>query len=219
MAGEITLIATTRSGVRPLGVRGEPLHNAAPQLRRVVRRRLGDAAAGLLADPQLHEDGKAIDWYADWPGEVKAIVGAAAATAGRGAGRRRADTGRDPSSGRHAGRRRPARRQGRGRPVAAACRPRAGAVLHLPGRRAAGDRVLGLREGSRAIAAARRHAAPPQPPVRQPVLQAPAAACRSRGRRSRRSPGCERSCSRCRCCSSCWAAPGCCANCCLPIQR
>ena len=71
MAGQTTLIVTTRSGVRPLGVRGEPLHNAAPQLRRVVRRRLGDDAAGLLADPQMHEDGKAIDWYADWPGAVQ----------------------------------------------------------------------------------------------------------------------------------------------------
>jgi hypothetical protein len=73
MAGGTTLIATTRSGVRPLGVRGEPLHNAAPQLRRVVRRRLGDAAADLLADPQLHEDGKAIDWYADWTGPVQPL--------------------------------------------------------------------------------------------------------------------------------------------------
>ena len=73
MAGQTTLIVTTRSGVRPLGVRGEPLHNAAPQLRRVVRRRLGDDAADLLADPQLHEDGKAIDWYADWPGEVQPL--------------------------------------------------------------------------------------------------------------------------------------------------
>lgn len=73
MAGETTLIVTTRSGVRPLGVRGEPLHNSAPQLRRVVRRRLGDEAAGLLAEPQLHEDGKAIDWYADWPGMVQPL--------------------------------------------------------------------------------------------------------------------------------------------------
>src|SRR5258708_16071149 len=73
MAGENTLIVTTRSGVRPLGVRGEPLHNAAPQVRRVVRRRLGDEAAGLLADPQLHEDGKAIDWYADWSGSVQPL--------------------------------------------------------------------------------------------------------------------------------------------------
>jgi hypothetical protein len=59
--------------VRPLGVRGEPLHNSAPQLRRVVRRRLGDGAADLLADPQLHEDGKAIDWYAGWPGAVQPL--------------------------------------------------------------------------------------------------------------------------------------------------
>ena len=57
MAGESTLIVTTRTGVRPLGVRGEPLHNAASQLRRVIRRRLGDPAADLLAEPQLHEDG------------------------------------------------------------------------------------------------------------------------------------------------------------------
>jgi hypothetical protein len=73
MAGETTLIVTTRSGVRPLGVRGEPLHNSAPQLRRVVRRRLGDGAADLLAEPQLHEDGKAIDWYASWPGAVQPL--------------------------------------------------------------------------------------------------------------------------------------------------
>jgi len=73
MASDTTLIVTTRSGVRPLGVRGEPLHNAAPQLRRVVRRRLGDAAADLLAEPQLHEDGKAIDWYAGWPGPVQPL--------------------------------------------------------------------------------------------------------------------------------------------------
>ena len=68
-----TLVVTTQSGVRPLGVRGEPLHNAAAQLRRVVRRRLGDDAAGLLADPQLHDDGKTIDWYAEWDGEVRPL--------------------------------------------------------------------------------------------------------------------------------------------------
>ncbi|WP_395712948.1 hypothetical protein [Reyranella sp.] len=73
MAGQATLIVTTRSGARPLGVRGEPLHNAAPQLRRVIRRRLGDASADLLAEPQLHEHGKAIDWYADWPGAVQSL--------------------------------------------------------------------------------------------------------------------------------------------------
>jgi hypothetical protein len=74
MAGESTLIVTTRTGVRPLGVRGEPLHNAASQLRRVIRRRLGDPVADLLAEPQLHEDGKTIDWYADWTGEVRRVA-------------------------------------------------------------------------------------------------------------------------------------------------
>jgi hypothetical protein len=73
MAGESTLIATTRTGVRPLGVRGEPLHNWAAQLRGAIRRRLGDGAADLLADPQLHEDGKAIDWYAGWTGAVHKV--------------------------------------------------------------------------------------------------------------------------------------------------
>ncbi|NQW52205.1 MAG: hypothetical protein HQ465_13295 [Rhodospirillales bacterium] len=74
MPGETTLIVTTRSGVRPLGVRGEPLHNAAPQLRRVVRRRLGDDAADLLADPQLRENDQGIDWYAGWSGPVRAVA-------------------------------------------------------------------------------------------------------------------------------------------------
>jgi len=74
MSGESTLIVTTRSGVRPLGVRGEPLHNSAVQLGRIVRRRLGDAIAGFLAEPQLHADGKAIDWYANWAGEVRRVV-------------------------------------------------------------------------------------------------------------------------------------------------
>jgi len=82
MSGESTLIVTTRTGVRPLGVRGEPLHNAASQLRRVIRRRLGDPAADLLAEPQLHEDGKAIDWYAGWAGEVRRVADLDAATRG-----------------------------------------------------------------------------------------------------------------------------------------
>jgi len=71
MAGESTLIVTTRTGVRPLGVRGEPLHSWATPLRGAIRRRLGDDAANLLAEPQLHEDGKAIDWYAGWTGDVR----------------------------------------------------------------------------------------------------------------------------------------------------
>ena len=74
MSGESTLIVTTRSGMRPLGVRGQPLHNSAIQLGRIVRRRLGGGIADLLAEPQLHADGKGIDWYANWAGEVRSVV-------------------------------------------------------------------------------------------------------------------------------------------------
>lgn len=74
MTGETTLIAVTRSAGRPTGPRGEPLHNVAPQLRRVVRRRLGNAAADLLAEPRLRADGMSIEWFADWPGEVRPLA-------------------------------------------------------------------------------------------------------------------------------------------------
>lgn len=74
MVDQTTLIGTTGADLRPLGVRGEPLHGTAAQLRRVVRRRLGDATADLLADPQPHEDGSTIDWYAAWTGEVRRLA-------------------------------------------------------------------------------------------------------------------------------------------------
>jgi len=74
MGDRATLIATTRLGVRPLGVRGEPLHGVAGQLRAVIRRRLGEGPASLLAEPQLREDGSGIDWYADHEGPVRALA-------------------------------------------------------------------------------------------------------------------------------------------------
>src|SRR4051812_33103735 len=66
-----TLLLTTRLGVRPLGVRGDPLHAVAGQLLSVIRRRLGDGPANLLADPQLREAGDGIDWYAARSGEIR----------------------------------------------------------------------------------------------------------------------------------------------------
>ncbi len=66
-----TLILTTRLGVRPLGVRGDPLHAVAGQLLSVIRRRLGDGPADLLAEPQLRETGDGIDWYAARTGPVR----------------------------------------------------------------------------------------------------------------------------------------------------
>ena len=167
MAGETTLIVTTRSGVRPLGVRGEPLHNSAPQLRRVVRRRLGDGAADLLAEPQLHEDGKAIDWYAGWPGAVQPL--SALDPARRDAvlaevERTLAEIRRlgDALAGG------PARGYRPGRPLPAARRPRAGRFLRLHGGRPAGHRLLGLREGSGQRAAAGRLPAAAAQPRRAP---------------------------------------------------
>jgi len=68
-----TLIMTTRLGVRPLGVRGDPLHAVASQLLAVIRRRLGDGPADLLADPQLRESGDGIDWYAARGGSVRRL--------------------------------------------------------------------------------------------------------------------------------------------------
>jgi hypothetical protein len=69
-----TLLMTTRLGVRPLGVRGEPLHAVAGQLLSVIRRRLGDGPADLLADPQLRESGDGIDWYAVQSGTVQRLA-------------------------------------------------------------------------------------------------------------------------------------------------
>ncbi len=68
-----TLILTTRLGVRPLGVRGDPLHAVAGQLLSVIHRRLGDGPADLLADPQLRESDDGIDWYAARSGEVRRL--------------------------------------------------------------------------------------------------------------------------------------------------
>lgn len=64
-----TLVRTTLTGVRPLGVRGEPLHHAQEQIRGAIRRRLGPRHAGLLAEPVAHDLGRAIDWYSDASGE------------------------------------------------------------------------------------------------------------------------------------------------------
>src|SRR5476651_104144 len=71
MGDRPTLILTTRLGVRPLGVRGEPLHAVAGQLLAVIRRRLGDGPADLLAEPQLRESDDGIDWYAARGGTVR----------------------------------------------------------------------------------------------------------------------------------------------------
>ena len=68
-----TLVRTTMVGVRPLGVRGEPLHQAQAQIRGVIRRRLGDRHYHLLAEPQPHDLGGRIDWYSELEGQVRPL--------------------------------------------------------------------------------------------------------------------------------------------------
>ncbi|HEX2888681.1 hypothetical protein [Vineibacter terrae] len=65
MPSNATLVRTTEFGARPLGVRGEPLHNTHAQIRDVVRRRLGNRHYQLLAEPQAYPATGRIDWYAD----------------------------------------------------------------------------------------------------------------------------------------------------------
>ncbi|TWT08795.1 VWA domain-containing protein [Reyranella sp. CPCC 100927] len=66
-----TLVSTTIAGARPLGVRGEPLHNAQDQIRGALRRRLGERYARLLAEPQSYDGGRATDWYTAASGPVQ----------------------------------------------------------------------------------------------------------------------------------------------------
>ncbi|MCW5742973.1 MAG: hypothetical protein KIT67_22650 [Alphaproteobacteria bacterium] len=56
--------------MRPLGVRGEPLHAAHEQIRGVLRRRLSERHARLLAEPQPEGAGRRIDWYSESEGLV-----------------------------------------------------------------------------------------------------------------------------------------------------
>jgi Mg-chelatase subunit ChlD len=65
-----TLVRTTLTGVRPLGVRGEPLHHAQEQIRGAIRRRLGPRHASLLAEPVPHDLGRAIDWHSNADGNA-----------------------------------------------------------------------------------------------------------------------------------------------------
>jgi hypothetical protein len=73
MPSNATLVRTTEFGARPLGVRGEPLHNTHAQIRDVVHRRLGERHYRLLAEPQAYPATGRIDWYADG-GPVRAAA-------------------------------------------------------------------------------------------------------------------------------------------------
>lgn len=49
---------------KALGAVGRPVSSAAPQLRAIVKRRMGAEYANLLAIPQVNEAGDTISWYA-----------------------------------------------------------------------------------------------------------------------------------------------------------
>jgi len=96
-----------------------------------------------LADPQLHEDGKAIDWYADWPGAVQPLSALDPA-------RKEAvlaEIGSTLADIRRLGDTLPRRARARTWAWSAfpcSCRPRAGRLFRLHGGRPAGHRLLGL---------------------------------------------------------------------------
>ena len=160
MGDRPTLILTTRLGVRPLGVRGDALHNVAGQLLAVIRRRLGEGPANLLAEPQLREGGDGIDWYAARSGEVRRFADLSESE--RAATLETVETrlGRHPVPGRGAEGIDGQRRGAPDRPLARACHGAPVRRLHLPGRWRAGDRGLGLRgrrcRGPRRLRAAAR---------------------------------------------------------------
>ena len=104
---------------------------------------------------------------------------------------------------------------------AAARRPRAGRVRSSSWWATGRSSSAGATRRRRPRAAAASPAAAAGRPAERarPVLEAPPSAprCRRPAGRARSFPGRARSPPRCRCCSCCWAAPGCCASC-LPAD-
>ena len=145
MGDRPTLILTTRLGVRPLGVRGDALHNVAGQLLAVIRRRLGEGPANLLAEPQLREGGDGIDWYAARSGEVRRFADLSESERAATLETVEHALGGHPVPGRGAEGIDEQRRGAPDRPLARAGHGASVRRLHLPGRWRAGDRGLGLR--------------------------------------------------------------------------
>lgn len=70
MANAILLQSGALRDFQPLGADGNPVYQAAPQLRAAIKRTLGEEVANLFAIPQRSEDGNRIDWYAPGGGSV-----------------------------------------------------------------------------------------------------------------------------------------------------
>ncbi|HTR88378.1 MAG TPA: SrfA family protein [Reyranella sp.] len=59
---------------RALGLAGDPVWRAAPQLRIAIARHLSPEHADLLAIPEADPSGRRIDWYAPFDGEVRRLA-------------------------------------------------------------------------------------------------------------------------------------------------
>lgn len=73
MAGPL-LTSEPLQRYRALGLAGDPVWRAAPQLRAAIAQRLTREHADLLAIPEADPSGRRIDWYAPFDGEVRRLA-------------------------------------------------------------------------------------------------------------------------------------------------
>jgi hypothetical protein len=73
MAGPL-LTSEPLQRYRALGLAGDPVWRAAPQLRAAITQRLSREHADLLALPEADPSGRRIDWYAPFDGEVRRLA-------------------------------------------------------------------------------------------------------------------------------------------------
>src|SRR3954470_1395343 len=73
MAGPL-LTSEPLQRFRALGLAGDPVWRAAPQLRAAIAQRLSHEHADLLAIPEVDPSGRRIDWYAPFDGEVRGLA-------------------------------------------------------------------------------------------------------------------------------------------------
>ena len=73
MAGPL-LTSEPLQRYRALGLAGDPVWRAAPQLRAAIAQRLTREHADLLAIPEVDPSGRRIDWYAPFDGTVRRVA-------------------------------------------------------------------------------------------------------------------------------------------------
>jgi len=68
------IVTVPKSAIHSLAHQGILVHEAFHQVRDLVRSKLGDAHALLFAEPSIHKDGSAIDWYTPVQGTAKRLI-------------------------------------------------------------------------------------------------------------------------------------------------